>query len=92
MNPFGERADGRDAVSAMYTTYFGGMLAGTTTRIEVGSARAVGDSHAFADSKQVVCAPDGSVILSLHLSALLRREGDAWRFVDARPYTAGPPA
>lgn len=31
INPFGERADGRAAVVAMYSEFFGGMLRGLST-------------------------------------------------------------
>jgi len=42
INPFGERADGRAALTAMYTEYFGGMLHGTTTSINLTTLRAIG--------------------------------------------------
>ena len=87
INPFGQQADGRSAVAAMYSEYFEGMLRGTTTTIEVASVRAVGPDHAFAHAEQTISAPTGEVVLAAHLVALLRREGDGWRFVDARPYT-----
>jgi uncharacterized protein (TIGR02246 family) len=90
VNPFGERADGRDAVAALYTRYFGTILRGTSTTIELTHVRVVDDTHAFADSQQTVHAPDGSVVLVVHLAALLRRDGDDWRFVDARPYVYAP--
>lgn len=95
VNPFGERADGRAALTAMYTEYFGGMLRGTTTSFEVARARPVGVDHAFVDARQVIRAPDGSTVLALHLAALMRREGGTWRLVDARPFsyaTPGAPA
>jgi len=92
INPFGERADGRAALTAMYTEYFGGMLHGTTTTIELTNLRSVGPDHALADSDQKVYAPNGDVILALHVTNLLRREGDEWRLVDSRPYAfAAPP-
>lgn len=87
INPFGERADGRTAVAAMYSEFFGGMLRGTSTTINLASVRAVEKDHAFADGEQTINAPDGNVVLVVHLAALLRRDGDEWRFVDARPYT-----
>jgi uncharacterized protein (TIGR02246 family) len=91
INPFGDRADGREAIGSMYREYFAGMLAGTTTTIKVESVRPVGDTHAFADAEQTVTARDGSVLLVAHLAALLRRDGEVWRFVDSRPYTPAPP-
>ena len=87
INPFGQRADGRDAVAAMYSEFFGEMLKGTTTEVIVSSVRAVEGNHAFADGEQTIYGSDGEVVLAAHISALLRREGNEWRFVDARPYT-----
>ena len=86
INPFGERADGRSAVAAMYADYFTGMLAGTLTTLQVESIRSMNDRYVLADVAQQIVAPDGSVVLSAHLTALLQRDGD-WRFVDSRPYT-----
>jgi uncharacterized protein (TIGR02246 family) len=87
INPFGQRADGRAAVAAMYSEYFGGMLAGTSTTFDLATVRAVGHDHAFVDGEQTISAPDGSIALVVHVAALLRRDGDGWRFVDSRPYT-----
>ena len=86
INPFGERVDGRAAVGAMYLEYFQGMLSGTSNTTTLQSVRAVGDDYAFADCDQTIVGADGEVVLAVHLSALLRRDGDSWRFVDARPY------
>lgn len=91
INPFGERADGRAALTAMYSEYFGGMLQGTTTSIELSRLRAVEDSHAFADADQTVYSAAGEVLLDLHVVNLLRREGDGWLLVDSRPYSFSPP-
>lgn len=87
INPFGQRADGRAAVAAMYSEFFSGMLRGTTTTVSLSSVRAVGQEHAFADAEQTITGPDGNVVLVAHLAALMRRDGDEWRFVDGRPYT-----
>ena len=86
VNPFGERAEGRGSVAAMYTTNFGGILRNTSTVYRLTEVRAVGGDHAFTDGEQTIFAPDGSVVMKLHLAALLRNEGGAWRFLDARPY------
>ncbi len=87
INPFGQRADGRTAVAAMYSEYFGGMLRATSTTFTLASVRAVETNHAFADGEQTISAAGGEVVLVAHMAALLRRDGDGWRFVDARPYT-----
>jgi uncharacterized protein (TIGR02246 family) len=90
INPFGQRADGRTAIAAMYREYFAGMLRGSTTAVKVSAARPVHDDYAFADTEQTICGPNGEVLLSLHMSALLHREGADWRIADARPYGFAP--
>jgi uncharacterized protein (TIGR02246 family) len=93
INPFGERADGRSAIAAMYCEYFAGMLRGTTTAVQVEAIRSIHGDGAFADSRQTIYGPNGSVVLVVHLSSLLHHGGDGWRVVDARPYTfPAPPA
>ncbi len=91
INPFGERADGRQALTAMYSEYFGGMLKGTTTSISLTHVRPVEPDHAFADAEQTVYAANGDVLMALHVVNLLRRDGDDWRLVDSRPYAFPPP-
>ena len=91
INPFGERAGGREALTAMYSEYFGGMLKGTTTSISVSQLRPVEPGHAFADAEQTIYAANGDVLMALHVVNLLRRDGDDWRLVDSRPYAFPPP-
>jgi len=91
INPFGERADGRSAIGAMYSDYFTGMLQGSTTQVRVDSVRTVGADHAFVDAEQTILGPGADIVLVAHLAALLQRDGDSWQFVDGRPY-AFPPA
>ena len=90
INPFGQRAQGRGAVAAMYTEYFGGMLRGTSTTITVTHVRAVEKEHAFVDGDHTIYGPDGKVVLAVHISALLRRKGDGWQCADSRPFTFAP--
>jgi uncharacterized protein (TIGR02246 family) len=87
INPFGQHAVGRAAVATMYTEYFGGMLRGTTTTFNHLSVRGIEVGHAFIDSEQLITASTGEIVLVAHVAALLRRHGDSWLFVDARPYT-----
>ena len=91
INPFGERADGREALTAMYSEYFGGMLKGTTTSISLTQLRPVEPDQAFADAEQTIYAANGDVLMALHVVNLLRRDGDDWRLVDSRPYAFPPP-
>src|SRR5260221_12250813 len=79
INPFGQRAEGRDAVATMYSEFFAAMLRGTSTTVNLTSVRAVEDNHALVDCDQTIYGSDGNVVLAVHLSALLRREGDTWR-------------
>ena len=90
INPFGERADGREALTAMYSEYFAGMLKGTTTSIRSTHLRTIEPGHTFADAEQTVYAANGEVVLALHVVNLLRREGDDWQLVDSRPYAFPP--
>ena len=63
INPFGERADGREALTAMYSEYFGGMLKGTTTSIRsLTHLRAIEPDHVFADAEQTIYAANGDVL------------------------------
>ena len=91
INPFGERADGREALTAMYSEYFGGMLNGTTTSISLTRVRPIGPDHAFADAEQTIYAANGDVLMALHVVNLLRKDGDDWQLADSRPYTFPPP-
>jgi uncharacterized protein (TIGR02246 family) len=90
INPFGQPAHGRSAITAMYSEYFGGMLQGTSTTFNSTHVRSVESDHAFTDCEQTISASSGEVVLAVHLAALLRRAGGTWRFVDARPYTFDP--
>jgi len=70
----------------MYGDYFNGMLRGTTTRFKLATVRPVEANHVFVDGEQTLYAPDGTTMLVVHVAALMRREGSAWRLVDSRPY------
>jgi uncharacterized protein (TIGR02246 family) len=91
INPFGERADGREALAAMYGEYFGGMLKGTTTSVSLTHVRPIESDWAIADAEQTIYAANGDVLMALHVVNLLRRDGSGWRLVDSRPYAFPPP-
>jgi len=86
INPFGERADGRPDLGAMYDKYFSGMLKGTTTSVEVSDVRMVGGAHALVDAEQTVYAGNGDVVLAVHVVNLMVQESGEWQLVDSRPY------
>jgi uncharacterized protein (TIGR02246 family) len=91
VNPFGQRADGRNDIATMYSEYFTGMLQGTTTTATLSHVRPAGPDHAFIDAEQTILGPDGSLLLAVHLAALLCREDHSWQFVDSRPYAYAHP-
>ena len=91
INPFGERADGREALTAMYSEYFGGMLKATTTSISLTHLRRIEPGHALAGAEQTIYAPNRDIVLALHVVNLLQKDGDDWRLVDSRPYAFLPP-
>ena len=47
ISPFGQRAEGRTAIAAMYSEHFGGMLRGTSTTFSLSSVRPVEGNHAL---------------------------------------------
>jgi hypothetical protein len=71
----------------MYCEYFEGMLRSTSTTIKLETVRTVETSHTFVDGEQTISAASGEVVLVAHITALLCRDGDSWRFVESRPYT-----
>lgn len=87
INPFGQRADGRAAIAEMYSTYFAGMLKGTTTSITLEHVRTLGDGHALTDAEQTIYDSGGGIVLKVHLAAVLGQEPGGWRFLDSRPFT-----
>src|SRR5438067_13585168 len=72
INPFGQRADGRTAIAAMYSEYFGGMLRRTSTRVELARVRAVENDHALADGQQPNAGRGRHAGLPVHLGELQR--------------------
>lgn len=91
VNPFGERADGRGAIAEMYSGYFAGLLAGTTTTLTDVRSRRAAPGVLFVDAEQVINDPAGHPLMTVHLSALLIQDGDEWRFADARPFVPAAP-
>lgn len=91
INPMGERADGREAVTALFRKNFEGVLKGTKTRIEIQSARLVTPEVALVDVEQQLLGgappPGAPRPWIAHVVVLLAREGGGdWMMVDARPY------
>jgi SnoaL-like domain len=80
VNPFGQRADGRDALRTMYSEYFGGMLKGTTTSISLTHLRLIEPDH-FGIVSGGLCAVNRCRVQSFHFRDIVGSGG---------PY-GGPP-
>jgi uncharacterized protein (TIGR02246 family) len=90
ISPFGHDARGREAVRALYQQFIGdGPLQGSQTTMDVEDVRQLGDDAAIVDCRQVI---DGGDLgrLDLHLVTVVRRDGDGWLIVEARPYAFVP--
>jgi uncharacterized protein (TIGR02246 family) len=82
VDPLGDEWDGREAISAAYQEYFGGLLAGTTTEIVIASVRELAPGLAVVDGWQTISGP----LPRMHLTAIVRAEGDTAQVVECRPY------
>lgn len=82
VDPLGDEWDGRDAVAAAYQEYFTGLLAGTTTEIDIASVRDLAPGLAVVDGWQTISGP----LPRMHLTAIVRAEGDSVALVECRPY------
>jgi uncharacterized protein (TIGR02246 family) len=94
ITPTGEVGTGRGGVEAAYRHDCDTILAGTSSRFTVVSQRRLGPELAFLDLDHELKnfrMPDGSVgTMQLHVVILAKKSGDAWRWLDARPYAYVP--
>jgi uncharacterized protein (TIGR02246 family) len=90
LNPVGNYGKGRAEVERVFREDAQTILGGSTTRFTIGSVRPIGSDCLLADldhELQNFLRPDGSRgPARLHLVLLARREGQGWRWLDARPY------
>jgi uncharacterized protein (TIGR02246 family) len=84
--PFGDVYDGREAITAGFAEHFGGILAGTTTRIDVEHVRSLGEGLSVVDATQETTGP----LPTLHVTAVLRVDGEEAGVVECRPYAFLP--
>ncbi len=82
VDPFGHEWDGLEAVRTAYEVNFKGVLAGTTTEVVIDSVRELAPGIAIADGWQTFSGP----LPRMHLTAVVRAEGDQARLVECRPY------
>jgi uncharacterized protein (TIGR02246 family) len=89
ITPFGTWGEGRAGVAKAYGEDAATILKGTTSTFTITALRKVAPDLAFLDvdhEVQNARRPDGTTgTMRLHLALLTRREGAAWRWLDARP-------
>ncbi len=91
INPMGERADGREAVTALFRKNFEGVLKGAKARVEIQRARLVTPEVALVDIEQQLIGgappPGAPRPWTAHVVVLLAKQGGGdWMMLDARPY------
>lgn len=86
INPFGEVADGRTAIEAVFTELFAGLLAGSTSDIEVDTVRELAPGLLVVDGTQTTSGP----LPPLHVTAVVRQTADAAQILECRPYAFVP--
>jgi uncharacterized protein (TIGR02246 family) len=91
IDPLGGVSDGRDQLEHRYAEVFATLMNGTRIASVVEDVRALADDLVVIDGTQVihnVPTPDGQRLAEwpLHLTAVIRRDGDVARIVEARPY------
>ena len=91
INPAGERAEGRDQVTALFRKDFEGVLKGVKNKLSILSVRMVTPELAFVDIQQELTGgkpmPGRPTPWVAHAAVLLTKQGGGdWMVLDARPY------
>jgi uncharacterized protein (TIGR02246 family) len=90
ISPVGAFGEGRDGVERVFQTDAATILEGSSSTFLITRVRRIGGDLAFLDLDHDVrnCRmPDGSRgNMKIHLVLLARKDGDHWRWLDARPY------
>ena len=90
ITPSGEVGKGRAGVEVVYRHDCDTILKGTTSRFAIQSVRRLGNDLAFLDldhELQNCRKPDGTTgTMKIHVALLVRRSGNTWQWLDARPY------
>jgi uncharacterized protein (TIGR02246 family) len=90
INPAGNYGKGRSGAERVFHEDAETILEGTTSRFTITAARKIGDDCVFLDLDHDVenmRQPDGSTgPVKLHVVILAQKQGDAWKWLDARPY------
>ncbi len=94
ITPSGKVGRGRSGVEAAYRHDCDSFLEGTKSKFTIESVRRLGAELAFLDldhELQNFRKPDGSRgTMHVHVVILARKSGNAWQWLDARPYAFVP--
>ncbi len=95
INPAGERAEGREQVTALFRRDFESVLAGVKSKLTILNVRMVTPELAFVDIQQELTGgkamPDRPRHRIAHGVVLLTKQGGGdWMVLDARPYFFRP--
>ena len=82
VDPLGNEWDGREVVEGAYEENFKGLLAGTSTEVVIDSVRELAPGLAILDGWQTF----SKTLPRMHLTAVVRSDGDTARIVECRPY------
>ncbi len=82
LNPIGHFGEGREGVERVFRDDAETVLRGATARFSVVRVRPLGEG-ALVDLDLEV---QGGLAPRMHVVVLARRQGEAWRWVDVRPY------
>ena len=90
INPVGNSGKGRSGAERVFHEDAKVFLGGSRSRFTITAARKIGGDCVFLDLDQDVenmRLPDGSTgPVKLHVVILAQKQGDAWKWLDARPY------
>jgi uncharacterized protein (TIGR02246 family) len=86
INPFGHVTDGREAIAAGFIGLFRGVLAGTSTTIEINSVRELAPGLVVVDGTQTLTGP----IPPPHVNAVVGQQDGTAEILECRPYAFLP--
>jgi uncharacterized protein (TIGR02246 family) len=94
LTPSGEQGRGRSGVETAYRNDVQTILDGTKSRFTITSVRRLNQDLCFLDldhELQNCRKPDGTRgTMQLHVCILAKKSGNAWQWLDARPYAFLP--
>lgn len=94
INPLGKVAHGRAEIAKVFAEDAGRIFKGATSTFTITGARKIGADTVWLDLEHVAKnaqMPDGKTgDITHHVVMLARKQGDQWKWVEARPYAFIP--